>query len=237
MSVQLAALATVAVVFGAALQGTAGLGFSLIAGPALLALDPSFVPGPVLVALLTLVVLQSVRDGGFRDSGGLRWALAGRVPGTAVGVTVLHMLSSRVLGLLAGIVVLASVLAATGSLSVRRARGSLLAAGFVSGITETTSSIGGPPLALLYRRESPDMLRGTMSVFFLAGVSLSLVALVVGGQFGPADAAASLVLVPGTVAGFLVSKPLTGLCDGWATQAVLVLSTLCGVVAIVRQFL
>lgn len=235
MSYEYVLLASLVVLVGAALQSTAGFGFSLIAGPALFAIEPALVPGPVLVALLALTALSSVRDGSFRDRIGLRWALVGRLPGTVAGVALLQALSTRTLGLLSGAIVLVSVALTVSPIAIKRSAGPVTFAGFLSGMSETTSSIGGPPVALLYRRDAPGVLRGTMSLFFLVGVSLSLVALAAVGNFGEEEASASLALLPGTVAGFLLSKPLTSVFDRHAASVVLVLSTACGLAVIGQQ--
>ncbi len=232
---QLALIVNVIVLVSAALQGTAGFGFNLIASPALLVLDPALVPGPALVGLLGLTVLQSFRDGGLADRDGLRWAIAGRFPGTALGLVALSVLSTRTLGFVAGAVVLGSVLVSVSPLAFRPRPAPLATAGFLSGLTETTSSIGGPPVALMYRREPADVIRGTMSLFFVIGVSISLIGLSAIGQFGLAQITLALILMPGVIVGFLLSKPLTATFGQYAGRAVLVLSTVSGLAVIVRQ--
>ncbi len=54
--------AFIVVAVGAAVQGSLGLGYPLIAAPFLILIDPLLVPGPVLINALVLVVLITIRD-------------------------------------------------------------------------------------------------------------------------------------------------------------------------------
>ena len=46
----------------------------------------------------------------------------------------------------------------------------------------TATSIGGPPLAILYQHHHPGVLRPTLAAYFAIGAALSLVGLGVAGQ-------------------------------------------------------
>ena len=50
-------------------------------------------------------------------------------------------------------------------------RGLAAVAGLVSGVAGTATSIGGPPLAMLYQHRHPQVLRPTLAVFFLLGAA------------------------------------------------------------------
>ena len=47
-------------------------------------------------------------------------------------------------------------------------------AGATSGVLGTATSIGGPPMALVWQRSTGARLRGTMSGFFLIGSVMSI---------------------------------------------------------------
>ena len=51
----------------------------------------------------------------------------------------------------------------------------MVLAGAASGVMGTATAIGGPPMALVWQRNSGARLRGTMSGFFLVGSAMSLV--------------------------------------------------------------
>ena len=75
----------------------------------------------------------------------------------------------------------------------------------------TASSIGGPPMALVYQHGPGDRLRATLGAYFVAGATMSLSALAVVGRFGPTEAWLGAALVPGIVLGFTASNRLKGL--------------------------
>ena len=72
---------TAVMAVSALLQGAVGFGLGLIAIPFLIYLDLRFVPGPLLVAALTLHMLVLQRDRSGVDKSGLTMLLSGRVLG------------------------------------------------------------------------------------------------------------------------------------------------------------
>jgi uncharacterized membrane protein YfcA len=230
-------VAVVVIALCAAVQGALGFGLNLLAVPVLLVLDPTFVPGPPLVAGLVLSLLVAGREWGEVDRR-LAWALVGVLPGTALGLAVLVVVPEDDLGILLGLLVLVAV-----GLSVLRwepttTRPALLVAGTASGFLATSASIGGPPMALLYSRSAGPKLRSTLSAFFIAVASISIVALLAAGRFDAHQLRVSAAFLPGVVVGFLLSGPLRPLVDrGHARPAILVLSAAAAVFAIVQGLL
>ncbi len=106
-------------------------------------------------------------------------------------------------------------------------------------MTGTISSIGGPPMALLYQDAAGSRLRGTLSGFFVVGVLMSLAALIAIGRFGVAEFRLGLMLVPGSLAGFVISGRTAAIADkGSLTRiAVLTVSGVSGAALIARQLL
>ncbi len=238
MSLAQYGLGFVIVLVAACLQGSVGIGFSLIAGPCLLLIDPAFVPAPVLCGLLALTILMSGREHRMADQSGLRWAVAGRIPGTAIGIATLLLLPAGGLNLMVGILVLVAVAMSTSWLRLSPEPRTLFAAGLISGVMETTSSVGGPPVALAYRRSAPPVIRSTMSVFFVLGATISLAALALAGKFSEHQLTLSLTLLPGVVVGFLLSSRVTPRVDRRGVgPAVLVVSALAGALVVLRQLL
>jgi uncharacterized membrane protein YfcA len=202
-------LATVAaVVVGAAVQSTVGLGLGLVAAPVLSFLDPTLVPGALLVAVIALPGLTLLQEWRHVDWRGIAWGLPARLPGTALGVWVVAALEPRALAAAVGAMVLAAVVLSAWSLRVRITPVSLVAAGALSGLTGTATSIGGPPMALLYQYEEPARVRATLAAFFLLGGSVSLAALALGGQMDARTAAVGAFAIPFVVAGFLTGTVL-----------------------------
>lgn len=231
-------IVTVVVGIGAAVQGGVGFGMNLIAAPILAVLDPDLVPGPALVAALLLTILVAVRERASIDRRGVTFALAGRVPGTVVGALVISSISEDGVAVTVGLAVLLAVALNVAHLGLRPNPPTLFTAGVVSGFASTVSSVGGPPMAVVYADEPGPVVRGSLSFIFVIGATMSLVALVAVGDFGQEEALASLwLLLPGTL-GFLASRRVAGHVDRGTTRtAVLVVALLGAVTALGKTFL
>lgn len=201
--------ATAVISAGALLQGTIGFGLALLAAPLLYLVDPRLVPGPLMVSSLVLTLLMARREWHAVEGRDLGWSLAGRVAGTVAAVAVLSVISARGMDLLFGGLVLSAVGLTAMGVTLRPAPPTLITAGAVSGFMGTMTSIGGPPIALLYQHESAARIRGTLSAFFVAGVVMSIGALAMVGRFGLAEARLGALLLPGTVLGYWLSHHTT----------------------------
>jgi uncharacterized membrane protein YfcA len=228
-----------AVLLGAVVQSGVGLGLGMVAAPVLVFLDPSLMPGALLVTNLTLPILTVVADWRHIDVRGLGWALPARVIGTLAGAWVVAAIDPRLLGGLVGAMVLLAVAASLrGGSRVSITPATLMAAGTTSGITGTATTIGGPPIALLYQNEPAPRLRGTLGAFFLCGTLLSLTVLAATGQLSAVQVKTGLLLVPCVLAGFAVGRPL---CRRISTQglrtALLSVVSVSGVLLLARALL
>lgn len=227
-------LVTVVVMLGATIQGTIGFGLGLFAAPLLLLVNPQFVPGPLLMASAVLTLLLTRREWASVRGRDLGWSLGARVVGTMIAVVLLKELSGEQLDRLFGAMILTGVALTASGIRLRPEPRSLVAAGTLSGIMGTTTSVGGPPMALLYQHESGPAIRGTLSAYFVVGVLLSVVALIYVGRFGPHELYLSAMMVPGVLAGFAVSKRTAKALDGkWLRPAVLAVSA-AAAVAVLR---
>jgi uncharacterized protein len=228
-------VAGAAVLVGAAVQGSVGLGLGLLAAPVFALLDPSLVPGTILLVTSVLPILTSLRELKGVDWRGLGCALAGRVPGTAVGVYVVAAHPPAVTAVVVGIVVLGAVALSVLTWTPRPTPRALFVAGVVSGIGGTATSIGGPPVALLYQRAGGPTLRSTMGLYFLVGNTVSVSALALAGEVSADDVRRALMLLPFVCAGFVLSGPLRRHVDGPRLRvAVLALSATSAVVLLAR---
>jgi len=172
------------------------------------------------------------------DWRGLSWSLPARVPGTLVGVWVVSTLTARELGVAIGLVVLVAVVATWRAIHVPVNRATLSAAGFTSGITGTATSIGGPPIAIVYQHRPAREIRTTMAVYFLVGATLSLGALLVSGDLTGAQGLAAVALLPflalGALLGTLTRRSLPAHV---IRPAVLVVCSASALVLLVRSLL
>lgn len=227
-----------AIVLGAFVQSVVGIGLGLLAAPVVTLLAPELMPGGMLLIVLLLPLVTLAREREEADWGGLGWALSARVLGTAVGVWVVATFDERQLGIAVGVVVLVAVVLTIRTVVVPINRGTLSVAGFVGGVTGTASSIGGPPLALLYQHRSPRQIRTTMAVFFLGGSILSLAGLGLAGQLHRDEVVLAALMLPFVVLGFAISGPLRRRLPLEVVRPlVLLVSGLSAVVLIARSLL
>lgn len=232
----LLALLAAAVTAGALVQGTVGLGLGLVAAPVVTLADASLMPELMLWLAAALPVLTLAREGRHADGRGLTWALLGRLPGTVLGVVVVAVASDRVLGLAVGGMVLVAVALSVREVSVRIGRRSLVTAGLIGGVTGTATSIGGPPLALLYQHRPGREVRATLAGYFCAGALLSLAGLGVAGELRAREALFALVLLPCLAVGFALSGPLRRRVDaGRIRAAILVVCAASALALVVRS--
>lgn len=203
----LAALA-LALVVGALVQQTVGLGVGLVAAPVTTLLAPELMPGFMLWLTLLLPVGTLLEGRREVDVRGLAWALPARVPGTVLGALLVVWLDQAALGLAIGAVVLLAVATTASSVRVPLRPASLVGAGLLSGVTGTVSSIGGPPMALLYQHQPLATIRQTLAVYFFVGAALSLAVLGAAGELGWRQAAVAALLSPALLVGQLVAPRL-----------------------------
>ena len=74
------------VAVGALVQGTVGYGMALVAAPLLALVEPAYLPVPLILLTSAHAVFAAVRDWRHADWTGIGWAMAGRLPGTGLGV-------------------------------------------------------------------------------------------------------------------------------------------------------
>jgi uncharacterized membrane protein YfcA len=214
----------------AILQGAVGFGLGMIAIPVLIYLDLRFVPGPLLVAALSLHILVLRRDRSGVDPSGLTMLLSGRLLGTLPAALLLAWLPLESMKpLLAGVVLAGAVMGVLHS-GGHPTKVVLFTAGTASGFMATAAGLGGPPVALVYQRETGVRLRGTLAAYFIIGTVVSLTALAWAGRFAREELRLSMLLIPGTVIGFFLSRPAAAYLDGGYTRAaVLAVSALAAV--------
>jgi hypothetical protein len=226
-------VALLIVTAGSTLQGSVGFGLGLVCVPLLVLLDPVFIPGPLLLAALLLNILISHREIRSVDKGGIRWAIPGRIVGTVLGATLLTIVPRDNLSLLFGAMVLLAVLISLAGIHLSPTPMNILGAGTISGLMGTTSSVGGPPLALVYQRQEGPRIRGTLAIIFIIGAVISILALALIGRFGLKEIQAGVILFPGIAAGFLISSRTARILDQGLTRlAVLAASSISGMIVI-----
>ena len=227
-------IAVAAVIIGAIAQGSVGFGFGMLAAPVLALVDEQLVPGAVLLLGLTVALIVAWDERGALDWLGIRWALVGRVLGTLAGAYAVTRLDHDAMAITLGVLVLVAVAISLTGWHVRPTTSTLVGAGMMSGVMGTFTSVGGPPMALVYQREEAAKLRSTLAGFFVFGASLALLVLTVSGEVGKRQVVDGLLLLPGLLVGVTLSRLLAPYLDRGRTRAgVLALSALTAVALVV----
>jgi uncharacterized protein len=207
IDLQVVMLAGIAVLVGAVIQGAVGMGVGLVAAPIVTLLDPSLMPGSLLVCGFFMPAMSLATEHRHVDPR-VGWVFAGRLAGTLPGVLVVALLPPEQLAVGVGILTLVAVVLTVHTFVVPVTRSTLAGAGFLSAVGATTASIGGPPLALVYQRSDPKTLRSTTAVVFVVGSALSMAALAAAGQMSMEELLTGLAFFPFFGVGFLLSLPL-----------------------------
>jgi uncharacterized membrane protein YfcA len=207
------AAAAFVVAFAACVQASVGFAYALIAAPLLALVSPALVPGPVLVSSLVLCALTALREHSNIDRRGVAIALTGRLPGAALAGLALDVLPRASYELIFGGLVLVAVLLCLRSNGVRASVPTLLTAGFASGVMGTLTSVGGPPIALVYQNASGPEMRATLNAYFALGSTVSLAVLAYVGHFGATQALQGVAMLPAVGLGFFCSTYTRELID------------------------
>ncbi|MEU8466062.1 sulfite exporter TauE/SafE family protein [Streptomyces sp. NPDC029003] len=206
MSTATLAVLALTVAVAAFVQGSSGLGFALIVAPVAGILDPGLLPVFVLASMIPLNLYVAWRERAALDLRGAGWITGARLAATPGGLALLWLIPDRSIGLFVGA---ATVLAAAVSLAAPAftpGRLAYVGAGAVTGLTETATGVGGPPLALVYQHRPPAELRATVAVCFLIGEVASLVLLFATGRGHPGDLGPAFLLLPAIGAGAWLSR-------------------------------
>lgn len=199
-------IAFAAVLAGAFIQGASGMGFALIVVPVLALVHPEAIPGALLFLMLPLNAYVAWRERGAIDKSGAGWITVGRFVGTFAGLGILLVLSTYWLNQFVGISTLLAVLASVLAPSFTPGKKAFIATGLVTGITETATGIGGPPLALVYQHAPVATLRSTVALCFLVGEVISLVVLGISGALAWSHLSYAVLCLPALLLGMALSS-------------------------------
>ncbi len=207
------ALAIIVVIAGTVIQSAVGFGLALIAAPVLLLIDRNLVPGPLISAALFQVIWMGWNERHSINFGYLKAALAGRLIGSPPAAYLMGTISAMVFDLLFASLVLIAVGISLVHTNIRPSSTKVFVATIFSGFMSTISSIGGPPVALVFQNASGSELRGNLAMLFTMGCIVSLIALAAVGRFQLEDLVYSALLILGVIIGVLCSGPFKRLID------------------------
>src|SRR5699024_2292900 len=145
---------------------------------------------------------------------GVKWISGGRIAGTFLGLWILLAVNLHQLSLLIGISTVVAVAAALIAPAFDTHRSGQAGARVITGITETASGVGGPPLAVAYQHKAGPTLRSTVAACFLVGEVISLIVLGVSGEIGLGTLSVTAALLPFLALGSFASKFVHHRLDG-----------------------
>lgn len=227
-------VAGVLVLLGSMVQTAFGFGMAVVAAPLLVMWYPAAVPGPLVAMALVQCLLMVVRHRRHIAFAPLASAMVGRIPGSLVGAWLLTVVSATGLSMFVGCAVLLAVLASLSRINIQPTKRSMFWAGALSGVLGTSTTVGGPPMAILMQHQEAQNLRGNLAAFFIYGCLVSLLMLALIGRFGRAECLLSLYLLPWTVSGYFLCQrlPLYRV-ERVMRPAILALCAIAGLTAIV----
>jgi uncharacterized protein len=229
------ALLALSVFAAAFMQSTTGMGFALIVVPVFGILQPSLLPGGLLLMMLPLNAYVAWRERKAIDFSGVKWITAGRAAGTFGGLWVLVAVPLTYLNWLIGGSTIVAALATMLAPAFSPGRRAFVASGLFTGVTETATGIGGPPLAMVYQHSPVATLRASVALSFLIGEVISLLVLAINGRI-TADALGPLLwLMPALAVGTLASHAVhTRINTRLLRLAVLVFAIASGAFILIR---
>jgi uncharacterized protein len=231
-------VAATAVSVGSVVQGAVGFGLNLLAAPFVALVVPEALPATMVLVALPLAVSTLRREHHAVEWRPLRWMLVGAVPGTLIGLAIVGAVDATQLAVVVGTVTLAGVALSVVSPPIPVTAGSSLVAGFFSNVFGTASSVGGPPVALLFQHREGPVARSTLGGFFATSAVMSLVGYVATATITWDQVVFAATLAPFMIAGLWGSRHLHPFVDaGWLRPAVLTLSAIAGTAAIARVVL
>jgi uncharacterized membrane protein YfcA len=193
---------------GAVVQGTIGTGFAVVSVPILSLVNPALAPVPQLLMAVPLTLSMAWREREDIALPGVAWVTAGRLLGALVGYQLLIVATQRTLDLGIAVAVLTAVVVLSTGTRVPRNGATELGTGVVSGVMSLIASVGGPPVALLFKDAEGATIRSTLATIFALGLGISIVTRIAGGKISGDDVTLAVVLFPGLTIGYLLSSRL-----------------------------
>jgi len=239
MDMMIWGIAALSLLVGCWVQTALGFGMAVIAAPIIVIFKPEWVPVVLTMTALVLSFLNTWDQREHLQTKSLITPFISRIPGTLLGAWLLLQLDTIWLQFsVAACVLLAVVISYIGkqfSYTPKR----LAFAAFISGITGTTTSIGGPPMALVMQYGNPKTVRANLSFYFSYSCIISLIAYAFMGLITESILYACLSFMPVCLLGFISGIKARSFVDaGRFRPLLLILCSIAGVIALlgaVRQ--
>lgn len=221
---------------GAVVHGSIGIGLGLVAAPALVAIDPAFAPGPLLLVGQIVGARHVIAEYKHADLRAWRRGLIGVPFGVVAALLVLELISDRVMAIVVGsLTAMAAAMLLMGWNLARTPRAETMAGGMCA-FASLTAALPGPPLVCVYSDMKPNTLRPTASLLILSVAAIGFVSLTATGNFGAHEFELLLWLLPGVLAGLVLARWVRPYLDrSWFRPLVLFVALIGGLALVARQ--
>lgn len=231
-------VALVVTALGAIVQGTIGVGFGMLSVPLLSLVNPILAPVPQLLLAAPLALSMTWRERGHADAKGAAWMFAGRVPGALLGLWVLGLAAQRSIDIGIAVSVIVAVLILGTGVTVRRSASTQFGTGVVAGVMGMVASMGGPPAAMLFKDDEGPTVRASLALFFSGGLVVTVLFRILADRITGDDLLLAVLLLPGLLAGYVISSRLRHSFDGHAIRpAILTVSMLAAAGLLIRALI
>lgn len=207
-------LASLVILVATSIQVGMGIAFGLIAGPLLALIDIAFVPVPVLFLTFctSISAFWSERKGVQWQE--LKYAVSGRLLGSIVGALVLSMIpGEKAFMLIFGSLIAFAVIVSVSGFTIPFTLKTVGLAGLVSGFTAAITSVGGPPMAVVYQNQKASYARPTLQTYFAMGSFVTLCVLAISGNVNFEHAMLAALLLPALALGVFIGPKLRPFLD------------------------
>jgi len=186
---------------GAGTQACIGIGMGLIAGPILVVIEPTFVPGPMLLVASGVNLRNAVADRAALNRPALGRQLTAAPIGLVAGVALTSTLSDRSLAIAVSIFVLVAVAVQAVGFRPPEGRRADYAAGAGTAFSSAVAAVPGPVYAVFASHWKPEALRATLGTFMVAVAAAIIAANAAIGDFGLRQLWLGLALLPAVALG------------------------------------
>ena len=222
---------------GATVQGVIGFGLGTISTPIMALLKPDLVPVVVLCLAFIIACSTLHRAWAETDWKMVLYSNLARLPGTFLAVWALAVLSTNSLQIFIGCsVIFTMVLSSLGWTPKVNVANTLIAGG-LSGFLGTSTSIGGPPMALLMKTFNPAKARGTLAATFVFGSIVSMVTLAVGGQVTTYQLKYAVLYLPLAILGLVAANYFNRFVDRRLLNRIVVIVSIGASLVLIAQSL
>ena len=222
---------------GATVQGVIGFGLGTISTPIMALLKPDLVPVVVLCLAFIIACSTLHRAWAETDWKMVLYSNIARLPGTFLAAWALAVLSTNSLQLFIGCAVIFTMVLSSLGWTPMVNVGNTVIAGVLSGFLGTSTSIGGPPMALLMKTFNPAKARGTLAATFVFGSIVSMVTLALGGQVTTYQLKYALIYLPLAVLGLVAANYFNRFVDRKVLNRMVVIISIGASIVLIAQSL